>query len=107
MNTIDNSIFGTFGHSETIDPETWTLAPAYRCHLLIVNEEDGTFSAIVLNLPGAGSCGDTEDEAIENAKEAVRGLIASYEAAGDHIPWKKDGGDVPSGGKHKWVLVDA
>lgn len=107
MNTIDNPIFGTFGHSETIDPATWNSTPAYRCHLSIVNEGDGTFSAIVLNLPGAGSCGDTEEEAIENAKEAVRGLIASYEEVGDPVPWRKDKVAVPSNGKLRLVLVDA
>ena len=36
---------------------------SYRCHLAIIREDDASFSAIALNLPGAGSIGDTEEDA--------------------------------------------
>ena len=77
-------------------------------HLALIREEDGTYSAVVLNLPGAGSCGPTEDDAVENAKEAVLGVIESHKAAGEDVPWidcRQE--DIPAGAKVKWVLVDA
>ncbi len=41
----------------TVSPtDDWSETTAYRCHVCLICEEDGTFSAIVLNLPGAGSC---------------------------------------------------
>ena len=30
----------------------WAQKTAYRCHVCLVREEDGQFSAFVLNLPG-------------------------------------------------------
>lgn len=77
---------------------------SYRCHVAILKEDDGTFSAIVLNLPGAGSCGDTEEQAIENVRDAIIELIASYLDAGDEIPWEARY-DIPEGVKTKWILV--
>lgn len=80
---------------------------SYRCHLAIMREEDGSISIIVLNLPGAGSCGDTEEEAIANTREAVAGLIGSYLDAGDEIPWvDMNSYTIPDGAKQKWILVD-
>ncbi len=32
-------------------------------HVELIPEDDGTFSVIVPDLPGVGSCGDTEAEA--------------------------------------------
>jgi predicted RNase H-like HicB family nuclease len=80
---------------------------SYRCHLAIVREDDGTFSVIVLNLPGAGSCGDTEQEAIVNTREAVSGIIHSYRDSGVDIPWAcATTYTIPDGAKQKWILVD-
>jgi predicted RNase H-like HicB family nuclease len=59
----------------------------HRCQVAITRDDDGGYSAIVLNLPGAGSCGATEDEAIENAKEAVAGVVESYRDDGVEVPW--------------------
>jgi len=83
---------------------------AYRCHLAVVKDEDGGFSAIVLNLPGAGSCGDSEEEAITNVREAVVGVIESYRADGQDIPWADENDyrdEIPTGAKLKWILVHA
>lgn len=52
-----------------------------------VAEGDGTYSAFAMNLPGAGSCGDTPAEAVENAGEAAAGVIEEYLASGQEIPW--------------------
>ena len=81
---------------------------SYRCHLALVRESDGEHSAIVLNLPGAGSCGATEEEAVANVREAVLGVIRSYLEDGMDIPWQdSDPTDIPEGARQKWILVDA
>ncbi len=81
---------------------------AYRCHIALVEEDDGSFSAIVLNLPGAGSCGKTREEALANVEEAIRGVIESYETDGQEIPWQDSDLDgVPAGAERTWILVNA
>jgi predicted RNase H-like HicB family nuclease len=84
-------------------------SPKYHhLHIMVVGEEEGNFSAIVLNLPGAGSCGDTEKEAIENAKDAVREVIASHVDAGEDVPWGEDpSAEVSKDAKLLWVVLDA
>ena len=72
-------------------------------YVQLIAEEGGGFSAVALNLPGTGSCGDTEQEALGNFKEAARGALASYLEAGDAIPWVNDLKSLPSGGK--WITV--
>ncbi len=79
---------------------------AYRCHLAVVKEDDGTFSAIVLNLPGTGSCGDTEEEATLNAREAIAGTIETYIEDREEIPWIDiTAYSIPNGAAQKWILV--
>jgi predicted RNase H-like HicB family nuclease len=78
----------------------------YRCRIAIIPEKEGDFSAIVLNLPGTGSCGATEVEAIENCEAAVRASIASYVESGQPIPWTTDHKD-PANAKCEWISVDA
>jgi predicted RNase H-like HicB family nuclease len=82
----------------------------YRCYIALVREADGSYSAIVVNLPGCGSCGDSEAEAIENVREAIQGTIASYIDAGKEIPWvvnptleEKPAGTV----RTMWIVVNA
>jgi antitoxin HicB len=79
---------------------------AYAIHLLIIPEEDGRYSAVALNLPGSGSCGDTKAEAIENAKEAVKGVLESYKGSGEPIPWKESRDDDTPGEK-EWITAHA
>lgn len=50
---------------------------------------DEAYSVTALNLPGVVSCGDTQDEAIANIKEAALGIIEEYEESGEPIPWKE------------------
>jgi predicted RNase H-like HicB family nuclease len=79
---------------------------AYSCHICLVPEE-GQVSAIVLNLPGAASCGATEAEALANVEESIRGLIELYEERGEPIPWREYGSDeIPAGAKTRWILVN-
>ena len=93
--------------SPRIRPDEWgPSVRSYRCHIQLEKEEDGTYSAIALNLPGAGSCGDSADEAIANACEAIIGAIQSYLEAGDEIPWEDSlAADIPDSVEHKWILV--
>jgi len=85
----------------------WDVLNAPRLHLRLIQEADDSFSAIVLNLPGSGSAGDTVEEAIENAKEAVRGVLESYEADGIEAPWKDSTMEpIPFGAEHRWVVLD-
>jgi predicted RNase H-like HicB family nuclease len=86
----------------------WSPSPAHRFHILLTKDDPDSFSAVVLNLPGAGSCGSTEEEAMENVKEAIRGVLEAYKASGQDIPWKDSAGaDIPPGTKQKWIIQDA
>ena len=80
----------------------------FRCHLDVSEEDDGTFSVVVLNLPGTGSCGDSEEEAIANTKEAVAGVIRSYREDSEDVPWiDTTAYAIPNDTNQKWILVDA
>jgi predicted RNase H-like HicB family nuclease len=75
---------------------------------MITKDDYECYSAVILNLPGTGSCGETEEEAIENAKEAARAAIEEYEESGRPIPWKDSSTiEIPAGAKHKRVILDA
>ena len=94
-------------NSFVFDLVEWPAQSAYRCHVSLVPEEDGQFSAIVLNLPGAASCGASESEALANVEESIRGLIEVYNEHGDPIPWKDYGSEeIPNGAKTQWILVN-
>jgi len=80
-------------------------AGGYRYHIAVSKDDQGVFSVIILNLPGAGSCGASEDEAIENAKEAALGVIESYVEDGEEIPWT-DSYEIPQGAKTRWISVN-
>lgn len=102
MSIVDTNDGATFEASGI----TWN-PPGYRCHIALMREADGSFSAIVLNLPGAGSCGDTEEDAIAGAGEAVIGVTESYAADGQEVPWVTEY-DIPGDAVMvKWILVNA
>jgi predicted RNase H-like HicB family nuclease len=109
MSTVDTLFLGNGGQRKydyTVDPSA-DIQISYRCHLAILCEDDGTYSAIVLNLPGAGSCGASEAEAIQNAREAAMGVISSFIEDGEEIPWVDASSEqIPEGAKQKWILVD-
>ena len=91
--------------ADQFSPE-WKKPKAYRLHIFITRDEEGTYSAVARNLPGAGSCGDTAEEALENAKEAIRGVLESYESAGKDIPWKDTSGErLTLDTIQKWIIV--
>ena len=101
--TIENDAL-----TQKMSGSNWKLAQGHRVHLLISKDEEGGFSAVALNLPGAGSCGETEVEAVSNAKEAIRGVLESYKASGGTVPWKDTSSEeIPAGTKQKWIILDA
>lgn len=109
MSTVEGKIeLENTNHDSQKTCETVWSPRVYRCHVCIIHEDDDTFSAIVLNLPGCGSCGDTEEEAIANVRDAVVGVVESHDAAGEKTPWRDaEAGDIPMGAKQKWILVNA
>ena len=98
------------GRVKTIAVEPGGSTPSHgttACDLAIVREDDGSYSAIVLNLPGAGSCGATRDEAISNAMDAVRAVIASYAADNEQVPWiEPNQYSIPEGADRKRILMN-
>jgi len=87
-------------------PEWIPQNRCYRCHIRLIREDDGSFSAVVLNLPGAGSCGTTEEEALKNVREAILGVIESYAETDSEIPWRgQDEYGIPEGAR--WIIVNA
>jgi predicted RNase H-like HicB family nuclease len=68
------------------EPES-KIIKAYSVVLFVSKDDNGIWSAVAPGLPGAGSCGDTEAQAIENAKEAIAGVLECYDSDAD-IPWK-------------------
>ena len=78
-----------------------------RCHIGFVPENDGTWSAIVLNLPGVGSCGKTFEEARLNVRESIVAAIESYSLSGEDIPWEdSEPSDIPDGAILRWIIVN-
>lgn len=57
--------------------------------LLIPDEEEGGYTVEVPALPGCITQGDTLEEAIANAKEAIEAWIGSAEKHGEPIPEEK------------------
>jgi predicted RNase H-like HicB family nuclease len=81
---------------------------AYECPVLLCPEGEGGFSVHALTLPGAISQGETEQEALDNIKEAILGLIEEHFARGNAIPWRAvEVDDIPKDAKKRWILVNA
>ncbi|MFM9270967.1 type II toxin-antitoxin system HicB family antitoxin [Halomonas elongata] len=51
-----------------------------------VGDEQHAYSVVVPDLPGCFSAGDTFDEAVANAREAIEGHLESLSEHGDPIP---------------------
>jgi antitoxin HicB len=61
-----------------------------RYKIQIRPETDGTYTVIVPSLPGCLTFGNTIEEAIEMAKEAIEVYIESLVARGKKIPVEED-----------------
>jgi predicted RNase H-like HicB family nuclease len=58
----------------------------YRYTVILEREDDGGFHAFVPALKGCHTQGDTEEEALANAQEAISLYLESLKAHGDPIP---------------------
>jgi len=58
--------------------------------ILLRKEPEGGFTASAPSLPGCITYGDTLDEAIEKAKEAIELYIESLKAHGEEIPTEEN-----------------
>jgi antitoxin HicB len=81
----------------------------YECHIWICPESEGGFSVMLPFLPGVVSQGETIPEAIENIREAFRGIAEDYKENGEKMPWIKDGNyyyEKPIDVIEKWIVVN-
>ena len=79
----------------------------YECRAWLWPEDDGGYSAIVPSLPGVASQGETQEEALDNIKEAFQGVVTEYIDSGEEIPWRHDiVRQKPLGVTEKWILVN-
>jgi antitoxin HicB len=58
--------------------------------ILLKKEPEGGFTVFVPSLPGCITYGDTVDESIINAKEAIELYIESLKAHGEEIPTEEN-----------------
>ncbi|GAN34415.1 MULTISPECIES: type II toxin-antitoxin system HicB family antitoxin [Candidatus Brocadia] len=61
-----------------------------NCRILLRKEPEGGYTVIVPSLPGCITYGDTIDEAIKMAKEAIGLYIESLKTHGEEIPTEED-----------------
>jgi antitoxin HicB len=57
--------------------------------VLIPDPVDGGYAVLVPTLPGCITEGDTVDEALDNARDAVRSYLADVQASGEPMPEEK------------------
>jgi predicted RNase H-like HicB family nuclease len=62
------------------------LVTQHRYTVILEREDDGGFHAFVPALKGCHTQGDTEDEALANAQEAIGAYLESMLAHGEPIP---------------------
>lgn len=67
----------------------------YLVNIQLDPEDDGRWSVWAPDLPGCVTWGDTEEEALANMQEAVRGYIESLIARGLPIPPNVKAIDTP------------
>ncbi len=57
-----------------------------KFHVILQSEKEGGFSAFVPALPGCASQGETEEEALQNVKEAIELYLEGLEMDQQSIP---------------------
>jgi predicted RNase H-like HicB family nuclease len=66
----------------------------YEFTVVIERDEDGAYIATVPALPGCHTAGDTEEEALELIKDAIRLHIEARRASGEPMPHDSDSARV-------------
>lgn len=83
-----------------LDRETYYI-------LVYLFAEDGNVTALAAHLPGLASQGRTEEKALDNLAEAFRGLLESYRAAEQPVPWQETPIEAPEEDFTKgWITVE-
>ena len=59
---------------------------SYLFRIVLIEEDDGRWSAEVPSLPGCATCGNTQEEALTNIRDAVEAYIRDMQKAGERIP---------------------
>lgn len=88
------------------EPEGKNDSKPYRIEILTIEDKEGGYSTIALNLPGAGSCGDDKVESIANAREAIKDALETYKELGDPIPWAEVTPEKVVGGERMVIWID-
>ncbi len=105
----NRKVKGESGIRPKVDPTRWRVQDpdqkVYRCKVILRAEDDKAYSIYAATLPGVASQGDTEEEAINNIIEALEGVLASYKAQGQDVPWAKETESLPRGAQVRWVVV--
>jgi predicted RNase H-like HicB family nuclease len=78
--------------------------PTFR--VVLSQDEEGLYSAVLSNLPGIGSCRKTESEAMSNVREAIRGALDEYSESRRSIPRKTEPFEDEPGAKVTWITLD-
>lgn len=96
--------FGPADRLEDIwfDPES----KMYRCEIRLEPDVGGGYSAYIPELPGVVSEGETEQEAVGNISEALRGALRSYLDSEQPIPWRKEVEPLRIDEVRTWIVVD-
>lgn len=61
-------------------------AKSHEFEVVLLPEEDGGFSVSVPALPGCHTQGETREEALEMAKDAIEGYLEVLEGEGRPLP---------------------
>lgn len=110
INLFDNTDWEDLGPSAGSEGlwyvPTNETSKMYRCEVRLEPEDDGGYSAYVPELPGVVSEGDSEQEAVRNVAEALRGALRTYQESEQPIPWKKEVEPLQDEEARTWIVVD-
>jgi predicted RNase H-like HicB family nuclease len=95
--------FGGRIHFGTLAGVEYPPGTVYRYRADLTPESEGGYSVVVPALPGCYTQGDTEEEALANAREAALGWLA-FAGAGKYASWADVPGPAP-GVLVRWVVL--
>ena len=102
------------GKKDTLKPTLQALVLAdhiysvykFRAYLC-PRDKDGEIVVYASSLPGVMSQGRTEQEALKDIAVAFAGVVESYLAAGEEIPWAPDKVNRGNADVERWVVAEA
>jgi predicted RNase H-like HicB family nuclease len=59
-------------------------------YTVLIHPDDGAYSVVVPALPGCVTWGNTLDEAVASAREAIEGHVAALRDTGQDVPEEHD-----------------